>query len=374
MKKVLILGGTGAMGVYLVDILNKTNEWDIHVTSRSLHIATGNVTYIQGNARNHIFLEEILQTRYDSIIDFMNYDYDEMAARIIKLLSSTDHYIWFSSSRVYANSDSPLTESSPRLLETTTDKAFLATNRYALRKARQEELIVRSGYFNYTIIRPYITYSDSRLQLGIYEKEQWLYRILKGRDLVINKNILNKKTTLTLGYDVAVAVSKCVTNPKALGKILQIASRETMTWNEILHIYLSVVKEKTAICPKIYLCDTMEAIDEIYEGGYNTIYDRVYNRSFDSSLIDRVIGEPIKYQGMKEGLHDCVSNFIEKDMPFLKIDWNYEALQDYLLDCKTPATEIPTKAEQKIYEAYRNADLSRISRLERNLEIVNINI
>lgn len=35
MKKVLVFGGTGAMGVYLVDILSKTGLYDIDVTSRS---------------------------------------------------------------------------------------------------------------------------------------------------------------------------------------------------------------------------------------------------------------------------------------------------------------------------------------------------
>lgn len=370
MKKVLVLGGTGAIGMYLVDILNSANEWEVYVTSRSPHTAKGNVAYIQGNARDSEFLNDVLEVHYDAIIDFMNYNYDEMASRVIKLLSSTEHYIWLSSCRVYADSETPLTELSPRLLETTKDKDFLSTNRYALRKARQEELILRSGYSNYTIIRPYITYSDSRLQLGIYEKEQWLYRILKGRDLVINKDILYKTTTLTLGYDVALAISKCVLNSAAIDKTIQIVSRETMTWFDILKIYLSVIKEKKRIIPKIYLCNTMDAIDELYEGGYNTLYDRVYNRSFDSSLIEKVIGESIEYQDMKFGLRSCISDFIEQNLSFLNIDWKYEAYQDILLNQWTPETDIPTKEGREIYDMYRNVDLSRITRLERNLEEV----
>ena len=369
MKKVLILGGTGAMGVYLVDILNSTNRWRIYVTSRSPHPKKGNVTYILGNARDNAFLNDIIGERYDSIIDFMNYDYDEMAARVIKLLSSTDHYIWFSSCRVYADSIEPITESSPRLLETTTDKVFLSTNRYALRKARQEELIARSGYSNYTIIRPYITYSDSRLQLGIYEKEQWLYRILKGRDLVINNEILFKKTTLTQGYDVALAISKCMCNMAALGKTIQIASNEAITWYDILKTYLAVIKDKKNLSPNIYLCKTMEAIDELYEGGYNTIYDRAYNRVFNSSLIEQVIGEAIDYNDTKIGLHQCITNFSDKDLPFQSIDWRFEALQDYLLGQRTPQEEIPIP-DRKIYEAYRNINVVGLGRIERNLEPV----
>ena len=300
----------------------------------------------------------------------MNYNYDEMASRVIKLLASTDHYIWFSSCRVYADSKKPLTEESPRLLETTKDMTFLSTNRYAMRKARQEELIVRSGYHNYTIIRPYITYSDSRLQLGIYEKEQWLYRILKGRSLVVNKNILYKKTCLTYGLDVAKAVSKCIANPAAMGKVVQIASSETKTWYEILKLYLSVIKEKRGIIPNIYVSDSMRPIDELYEGGYNTIYDRVYNRSFESKLVEKIIGEQIHYVDMQEGLHACLCNFIEKRIPFLKIDWKYEAYQDFLLKQYASTEDFPTNEEREMYEQYYNEASANVDKFKRNLEEV----
>ena len=131
-----------------------------------------------------------------------------------------------------------------------------------------------------------------------------------------------------------------------------------------------MIKEKKGITPSIYLCSTMEAIDELYEGGYNTLYDRIYNRSFDSSLIEKVIGKSIEYQDMRSGLKTCISNFIEKNLSFLNIDWKYEAYQDKLLNQWTPETDIPTNEERKIYNMYRNIDLSRIIRLECNLEKV----
>lgn len=371
MANILILGGTGAIGRHLVEIIkNIRGENRVVVTSRSSHISYGNVVYVKGNARDNEFLDNILHKRFDVIIDFMNYNYDEMAARIIKLLSSTDHYMWFSSCRVYADSDVPLTEKSPRLLETTNDMKFLSTNRYALRKARQEELITHSGYHNYTIFRPYITYSDSRLQLGIYEKEQWLYRILKGRDIVIHKDVLYKRTSLTYGLDVAQAVCKCIGNISALEKVVQIASSETMTWYEILKLYLSVIKEKKNIVPKIYVSSTMKAIDELYEGGYNTIYDRTYNRCFESKLIEKIIGAPIAYADMRKGLHACISNFIDQKKPFLKIDWKYEAYQDFLLQQHTNNEEFSTNDEREMYEQYYNEASAKGSALERNFEQV----
>lgn len=375
MKKILVLGGTGAMGVSLVEILSRRGEYELDVTSRKERFSKSDrVRFIQGNARDNDFIFPLLKKHYDIIVDFMNYDLDEFENRCNKMLYSTSQYVWFSSCRVYAYSETPLTEESPRLLEISKDKDFLATNRYALRKARQEDILKRSGYNNYTIIRPYITYSDQRLQLGVYEKEHWLYRILKGRDLVINENILSKTTTLTYGYDVSMAISKLLDNPKAFGKIVQIASSETMTWEEILRLYLGIINEKTGLKPKIYLSRTMKAIDELWEGGYNTIYDRVWNRSFDSHLVKQLIGadERIDYKDMRSGLSECLGSFLEKEDAFLPINWQNEAYQDILTDQRASDDEFKTNEERALYNQYRDTPISNINGLEPELKEINL--
>lgn len=371
MKNILVFGGTGAMGVYLVDILSKMGIYDIDVTSRSFRESyIPHVSYIKGNARDNEFMMTLLSKGYDIIIDFMNYNLDEFAERCNILLSSCEQYVWFSSSRVYANSEQPLTEKSPRLLEMSEDEDFLATNRYALRKARQEDLITKSGYGNYTIIRPYITYSNERLQLGIYEKEQWLYRILKGRNLVINKDIIDKQTTLTYGYDVSLAISKLIDSENAFGKVVQIASSENLTWKEILKLYLDILKSKRNLTPKIYLSDKMKAIDELYEGGYNTIYDRVYNRHFNSEFIGRLtnIWGGTNYKDMRRGLSECLTDFLDNNRPFLRIDWQFEAYQDLLTGDIANESEFENEEDKKLYLHYRNMPLSDIEGIESELE------
>lgn len=371
MKKILIFGGTGAMGVYLVDILSKTGLYEIDVTSRSNRQSSHpSLKYIQGNARDNDFMKSLLSEHYDVIIDFMNYNLDEFADRCNLLLSSCDQYLWFSSSRVYADSETPITENSPRLLEVSQDKDFLATNRYALRKARQEDLITKSGFNNYTIIRPYITYSCERLQLGIYEKEQWLYRILKGRDLVINKKIVDKQTTLTFGYDVSLAISKLVENQEAFGKVIQIASSENMTWREILKLYIDIIKVKRNLSPRIYLSDNMQVIDELYEGGYNTIYDRVYNRHFDSGLIETLTHSHglVFNKDMRNGLSECLTDFLDNNRVFKKIDWQFEAYQDILTGCMANPDEFSSDEEYQTYLRYRNTPIYEIDGLNSKLE------
>lgn len=76
-----------------------------------------------------------------------------------------------SSARVYARSaDRQITESSSRLLDICDDEEYLRTDDYALTKARQENMLFCAKTQNWTIIRPYITFSEIRLQLGVFEK------------------------------------------------------------------------------------------------------------------------------------------------------------------------------------------------------------
>ena len=57
--KILLLGGTGAMGIHLSKILNNQGE-DVYVTTRRERKGVG-ITYIQGNAHETAFLSDILR-------------------------------------------------------------------------------------------------------------------------------------------------------------------------------------------------------------------------------------------------------------------------------------------------------------------------
>ena len=127
--KGLVLGGTGAMGSHLVEILSNAGIITV-VTTRKYRPSRNNIKYLQGNAHEMDFLYTILEERWDAIIDFMVYSTEEFKARIELLLSATAHYIFLSSSRVYADSKLPITEESSRLLDVSKDfsKCLCVTN------------------------------------------------------------------------------------------------------------------------------------------------------------------------------------------------------------------------------------------------------
>ncbi len=343
MGKILILGGTGAMGVFLVKRLSVSHE--VYVTSRQPRTSSNNVKYIQGNALEYTFLKSVLNMRrWGAIIDFMSYNTEDFKRRYNEILASTDQYIYLSSSRVYANSVTPLTEDSKRLLDVSNDRDYLRSDDYALAKARQEDLLRNSGKSNWTCIRPYMTYDTYRLDLGYFPKELWLYRVLKGRIILFPKDVATKYTTLTYGDDVAKRIALLVENPEAIGKIFQITQQRHYTWKEIIDLYATILRRKGYEMNVKYV-DALPIKEPIY------IYDRVYDRVFNSSRIERISGDEY-YVDVNDGLNECLNSFLTSPR-FKTIDWKKQAYWDKILKEHTALSEIPNLSQRVLYLLFR---------------------
>lgn len=322
-KKILVLGGTGAMGLHVVNILAQNNN-SVFVTSRSKRENKDNITYLCGNAKNIDFIKSICAKNWDAIIDFMVYSEMELKERIDLLLNATDQYIFTSSARVYA--DAPLIdENSPRLLDVCTDKGYLATNEYALAKAREENIIMNSPYKNWTIVRPSLTYAENRLQLGVLEKENWLYRALEGRSIVFSEDLMDRYYTLSYGKDVSDGIAQLVGKKEALGEVFNIVIDKAYQWKDILNIYLDVLEKKLGKRPNVILTEKSSNL-RLPNAKYQVLYGRYFNRHFDNTKINNII-DTSKWLLPEEGLEKCLSIFLN-DPVFLGIDWCKEALLD----------------------------------------------
>ncbi|EEI68393.1 NAD-dependent epimerase/dehydratase family protein [Lacticaseibacillus paracasei] len=349
--RILILGGTGAMGVALVKLLSESNN-QVYVTSRSHHTSSNdNIHYLQGNALQLDFLNRCLKSRFDVIVDFMVYETEQFKERYEQLLNSTNQYIFLSSAKVFSESKKKLNEKSPRLLDTTQDQDFLKDEDYALYKAIEENLLIEQPNHNWTIIRPYITYSNQRLQLGTFEKERWLYRALQGRTVIFSEDIADKYTTLTYGADVANSIFDLMGKQEFLGESFNLTSASSMTWREVIGIYQSAFEEVTGQKMKVkYL---PEGVTPSYLLGYfyQYVYDRRFDRIFDNSKIQSV--SSIEYEKMDIGLQRCLREFILQHRQFTKIDWKFEAYADLRTGQITSLTEIKSFREKMRYLYYR---------------------
>lgn len=349
--KILVLGGTGAMGSHLVNMLAE-NKCKVFVTSRSYRKSTSpRLNYIIGDAKEKSFIESILEEQWDAIVDFMVYSTGSFDKRLDVLLNATDQYIYLSSSRVYAESNIPITESSPRLLDVTTDKEYLATDEYALSKARQEDLLFNSQRNNWTIIRPYITYNEQRLQLGVLEKEAWLYRALNNRPIAFSKDINEKTTTLTYGQDVAKGIMAIIGENSALGEAFHITNPKSLKWREVLDLYKSVLVAHQGYDSDVVLQD-MGKFSAWHQGKYQIQCDRLFNRVFDNSKINKYL-DTSKFVDTTIGLKMCLKQFL-LEPKYSVIDWKKEAIKDKQLQVWTSLSEISSFKQKIKYLIFRN--------------------
>lgn len=316
---ILLLGGTGAMGVHLSKILSENVQNKIFVTSRKERCSNKeNIHFIAGNAKDDDFLNVLLKKeKWDCIVDFMVYTTEEFTNRSQKLLSSCNQYVFLSSSRVYANSISPITEDSPRLLDVCKDEVYLKTDEYALTKARQENILFGSGRKNFTIIRPYITYSENRLQLGVLEKETWLFTVLNCEALVFSKDIASHTTTLTYGFDVARAIAAIIGKEEACGQAFHITGNISIKWQEVFDLYTKVLKETGVKFTPVLKEKTYRLDNEASK--YQVIYDRYFDRVFDNSKIAKFI-DIESFVKPEEGLKHCLKALIKNpDFNFVSV-------------------------------------------------------
>jgi nucleoside-diphosphate-sugar epimerase len=241
-------------------------------------------------------------------------------------------------------------EDSGRLLNQSADQEFLATDEYSLAKARQEDLLNTSGKNNWTIIRPYITYDTYRLQLGVLEKEEWLYRALRGRTVVFSHDIAGKLTTLTAGYDVARAIGALVGNQQALGRAFNITTAESIKWEDVLATYMQVLTKYLGTQPKVLLQD-MPAFFRSKPATYQIKYDRLYDRRFDCSRISGLV-ETQHFINTRSGLQSSLEAFL-RDPKFAEINWKSEAIRDKQTGEWTSLGEIAGIKQKLKYLVYR---------------------
>lgn len=338
MKKILVLGGTGAMGVPLVNELSMDKNNLVYVTSRSSKTGNENVKFLCGNAKEDEFLESLLNQEYDAIIDFLVYSTKEFEDRVEKILDHTKQYFFFSSARCYADSQTPITENSSRLIDVCKDIEYLKTDEYGLAKGKEENILKGSRRNNWTIIRPYITYNDYRIQLGVFEKENWLRRALCGKTIVFPKDIADRRTSLTYGPDVARNVVKLIGNEKAYGEAFHITTSESHKWSEILYFYCDILEKKTGKRPKVIYVNDSQGLQNVWNP-WQIRYDRLYDRVFDNSKIEDAIGD-VSYRPTFEGLEECLCRFLDNPMWQLRIKWKYEAWCDSVANEFTSIKEI----------------------------------
>ena len=301
-EKILVIG-YGAMAMYLVpDLSARGYQVDVYCMEQVTDQFDG-VTFHQANAFDDGFLKNLLETGgYDAAVDFLMYDTEEKFRQYYKLfLDNVRHYIFLSTYRIYANEEHPVKETSPRLLEVVRDPEYQATeNEYSRYKALEENVLRESGYQNFTIIRPAITYSKYRFQLVTLEAQVVIERARKGKKIILPEAAMDVQATMSWAGDVAKMISGLLLNPEAMGETYSVCTAEHHTWREVAEYYKEIAGLE-------YVTVDTETYYQLWADSkyarYQLEMDRFFDRIMDNSKILNITGlKQENLMPLKDGL------------------------------------------------------------------------
>lgn len=340
-RNVLLIGGTGAMGMYLTPLLLEKG-YRVYVTSRSSRDSDNpELIYLQGDGHDIHWLEEISKNKsFIAVVDFMMYDYAGFKANHIKLMTLGEQYFYCSSYRVYANETSIITEESPRKLDVLTTHPELKEDHYGISKARQENMLLESGKNNYIILRPGMTYSKNRFQYGAMDNFD-IIRAVRGGKSILSEEMLPVYSTLTYGKDVAKMIAGLVGNFRANGQIYNVVVNESHTWQEISDIFHEVFElEMVPVTDELYVKITNQ---------WRTMIDRRFNRIFDNKKILKDAGLTAEsFTPLKDGLQESWNQSNQNRFFNARTNWRVHGMIDFYTR-KTMSLENVSEENKKVY-------------------------
>ena len=185
-KRVLLIAGGGTLGTYTAqELLSKGVCVDIICLED--HVSDDpRLRYIKEYVSMELLESLFAKHHYDGIVNFIHYKKIEDYKPYHELLiQNTDHLIFLSSYRVYADEQHPITEDAPRLADVLNDPEFFEKEKYALPKAKCEDYLRKEHAGEpWTIVRPVISFSDRRLDLLLYSGKDVLKYPRRNEEMI----------------------------------------------------------------------------------------------------------------------------------------------------------------------------------------------
>ena len=301
MKRVLLIAGGGTLGTYTAKELVRLGHSVDIICLEDKVSESENIKYYKATATVEYLKELFSKTRYDGIVNFIHYkNYEDYIPYHELLSKSTDHLIFLSSYRIYADKEHPITESSPQLIDVIKDDPeFFVGDTYGLSKSKAERFLNNNQYpKNWTVVRPVISFSFRRLDIVMTSGHKVVEAAKSGNSVVLPIEAKN----LTAGLDWAGNSGKLIANllfkKEAVGEAFTISSAQNLTWGEVADIYTELLGVKFEWKPADFPHDL-----------WSWRYDRAYDRVIDNSKVLSVTGLKAEdFTSIREGVRIELKN------------------------------------------------------------------
>ena len=122
MKRVLLIAGGGTLGTYTAEELLRLGH-SVDVICLEDNVSdNANLRFFKSRATLEYLEELFSENRYDGIVNFLHFsNYEDYIPYHALLTANTDHLIFLSSYRVYADLEHPITETAPQLIDVIKD-------------------------------------------------------------------------------------------------------------------------------------------------------------------------------------------------------------------------------------------------------------
>lgn len=291
-KRVLLIAGGGTLGTYVSEELLRLGAI-VEVVCPEEKSSTSERLIFHRSLATEALLKNLFSKRhYDGIVNFIHASEVKDYKKIHPLLiENTDHLIFLSSYRVYADEQHPITENAPRLLDVIKDTDFLENEKYAIPKAKCEDYLrkERAGE-PWTIVRPVISFSDRRLDLLMYSADSVVRAAKEGRELLLPRLVKNYAAGLDWAKNSGKLIANLLFKPEAMGETFTIYSGHNMTWGKIASLYEKVTGVKIRWCDEDEYLSSEDGRLTSKAREWQWTYDRRYDRAIDCSKVLKVTG------------------------------------------------------------------------------------
>ena len=286
-KRVLLIAGGGTLGTYVSkELLRLGAEVEV-ICPEEKTSDNDRLTFHQSLATEELLRDLFSQKHYDGIVNFIHYSNAEDYKKIHPLLiANTDHLIFLSSYRVYADEQHPITEQAPRLFDVVKDTDFLENEKYAVPKSICEDYL-RNEHAGepWTIVRPVISFSERRMDLYMYSGDRLLRAADQGEELLLPQFARDYSAGLDWSGNSGKLIANLLFKTDAIGETFTIYSGHGLTWGEIAEAY------RKTIGLKVRWCEEKEFLAfHRFRSAWAYVYDRRYNREIDCTKVLRVTG------------------------------------------------------------------------------------
>lgn len=332
MMNILLVGGTGVLSTA---VANEALKVGIGVTminrGNRMQLIPKGAHLIKADKNDKSTIRAMLEgRRFDAVIDFLCYTDEEITQSFSFYSGYTKQYFFISSCAVYDKTLGGVSsEDSPKVMPIWS---------YSVNKWKSEEHLMqlaRSSAVKYTVIRPAVTYGDTRIPYGVSPRYGYHWtlvaRILSGKPLIRWNGGVNRCNMMRV-EDFAVGVVGLIGNPKAYNEAFNICGDEAPSFNDVLDVMQKLTgREVTTVdvTSEFYAHELPERAGEILGG-------RSVDGINSNDKIKRVVPAFRQTIPLKEGV--AMTYRAYKDNGYqMGIDWSFDGDCDRIIKkwCRT---------------------------------------